>query len=55
VYDQDRFWVVAIAERDFGNFIAPVVVSLPLSFVFPFSAIAWLRYLRRTRTPSAAQ
>lgn len=48
------FWVVAVVERDFGNFIAPVDASLPLSFVFPFSAIAWLRYLQVTRR-SAAQ
>jgi hypothetical protein len=48
------FWVLAIGERDYGNLIAPVVVSLPLSFLFPFSTIAWLRSLRVTRIPAAA-
>jgi len=40
------FWAAAIAGRDHGNFIAPIIVSLPLSFVFPLSGFAWLRYAR---------
>ena len=40
------FWAAAIAGRHYCNFIAPIIVSLPLSFVFPLSGFAWLRYVR---------
>ncbi|MGB6387669.1 MAG: hypothetical protein WBD25_20290 [Terriglobales bacterium] len=40
------FWVVTICERDNGNFIAPIIVSLPLSLVFPGSALVWLSSVR---------
>ena len=40
------FWVVTICERDNGNFIAPIIVSLPLSLVFPGSALVWLSRVR---------
>jgi hypothetical protein len=40
------FWVAAISERNYGNLIAPIIVSLPLSLVFPLSGFAWLRYVR---------
>jgi hypothetical protein len=40
------FWVLMICERDNGNFIAPIIVSLPLSLVFPGSALVWLTSVR---------
>lgn len=44
------FWVLVIGTRDYGNFIAPILVSMPLSLVFLLSGIAWLRYVRELRS-----
>lgn len=40
------FWVLVIGGRDYGAFIAPVTMSIPLSVVFPISGFVWLRYVR---------
>lgn len=47
------FWIAAIGARNNGNFIAPVIVSLPFSLVFPGACFAWLQYARSTRTQEA--
>jgi hypothetical protein len=48
-------WIVVIGERDHGNFIAPVLASLPLSIVFPLSGFVWLRYVRMLRNEVISQ
>ena len=40
------FWVFLVL-RD-GNWLVYVTVSIPLSFVFPCSGIAWLRYVQQS-------
>jgi hypothetical protein len=37
------FWIVFVIRE--GNVIAPIVMSIPLSLVFPFAGYAWLRYV----------
>jgi hypothetical protein len=44
------FWIVAMGGRS-G---VPVVVSIPLSLVFPCSGVAWMRYVRALQSPQTA-
>jgi hypothetical protein len=48
-------WIVVVGERDHGNFIAPVLASLPLSTIVPLSGFAWLRYVKMLRNQRISQ